>query len=151
MAQNQVHLQLHALAYNLGSFLQSADLPEEDPQLVIYELADPSNQDRGSCRSARPCHDPPTGRGHRQQRPVPPYPGCHPPPTTTSVANMACNLHAIERKRHNKCARNSSALPNRCRNGPIANFSRLSPNALAAHTPQPALTAYNLRLSSDVH
>ena len=29
MAQNGVRLQLHALAYNLGVFLQSADLPEE--------------------------------------------------------------------------------------------------------------------------
>ena len=29
MAQNEVRLQLHALAYNLGSFLQTADLPEE--------------------------------------------------------------------------------------------------------------------------
>ena len=29
MAQNEVRLQLHALAYNLGSFLQAADLPEE--------------------------------------------------------------------------------------------------------------------------
>jgi hypothetical protein len=29
MAQNEVRLQLHALAYNLGVFLQKADLPEE--------------------------------------------------------------------------------------------------------------------------
>ena len=29
MAQNEVRLQLHALAYNLGVFLQGADLPEE--------------------------------------------------------------------------------------------------------------------------
>jgi hypothetical protein len=29
MAQNEVRLQLHALAYNLGTFLQGADLPEE--------------------------------------------------------------------------------------------------------------------------
>jgi hypothetical protein len=29
MAQNEVRLQLHALAYNLGAFLQIADLPEE--------------------------------------------------------------------------------------------------------------------------
>ena len=29
MAQNQVRLQLHALAYNLGVFLQGTDLPEE--------------------------------------------------------------------------------------------------------------------------
>ena len=29
MAQNEVRLQLHALAYNLGAFLQVADLPEE--------------------------------------------------------------------------------------------------------------------------
>ena len=29
MAQNEVRLQLHALAYNLGIFLQGADLPEE--------------------------------------------------------------------------------------------------------------------------
>ena len=29
MAQNEVRLQLHALAYNLGMFLQSADLPDE--------------------------------------------------------------------------------------------------------------------------
>jgi hypothetical protein len=29
MAQNEVRLQLHALAYNLGVFLQAADLPEE--------------------------------------------------------------------------------------------------------------------------
>jgi hypothetical protein len=28
-AQNEVRLQLHALAYNLGVFLQKADLPEE--------------------------------------------------------------------------------------------------------------------------
>ncbi len=28
MAQNEVRLQLHALAYNLGTFLQGADLPE---------------------------------------------------------------------------------------------------------------------------
>jgi hypothetical protein len=27
MAQNEVRLQLHALAYNLGMFLQAADLP----------------------------------------------------------------------------------------------------------------------------
>lgn len=29
MAQNEVRLQLHALAYNLGAFLQAADLPDE--------------------------------------------------------------------------------------------------------------------------
>ena len=29
VAQNEVRLQLHALAYNLGVFLQSTDLPEE--------------------------------------------------------------------------------------------------------------------------
>lgn len=29
MAQNEVRLQHHALAYNLGVFLQGADLPEE--------------------------------------------------------------------------------------------------------------------------
>ena len=29
MAQNEVRLQLHALAYNLGVFLQGADLPKE--------------------------------------------------------------------------------------------------------------------------
>lgn len=29
MAQNEVRLQLHALVYNLGVFLQSADLSEE--------------------------------------------------------------------------------------------------------------------------
>ncbi|HUS96753.1 MAG TPA: IS1380 family transposase [Hyphomicrobiaceae bacterium] len=29
LAQNEVRLQLHALAYNLGAFLQAADLPEE--------------------------------------------------------------------------------------------------------------------------
>lgn len=29
MAQNEVRLQLHALAYNLGVFLQGADLPDE--------------------------------------------------------------------------------------------------------------------------
>jgi hypothetical protein len=29
MAQNEVRLQLHALAYNLGIFLQGTDLPEE--------------------------------------------------------------------------------------------------------------------------
>lgn len=29
MAQNEVRLQLHALAYNLGMFLQAADLPDE--------------------------------------------------------------------------------------------------------------------------
>ncbi len=29
MGQNEVRLQLHALAYNLGTFLQGADLPEE--------------------------------------------------------------------------------------------------------------------------
>jgi len=29
MAQNEVRLQLHALAYNLGVFLQGTDLPEE--------------------------------------------------------------------------------------------------------------------------
>jgi hypothetical protein len=29
MAQNEVRLQLHALAYNLGMFLQSTDLPDE--------------------------------------------------------------------------------------------------------------------------
>jgi hypothetical protein len=29
MAQNEVRLQLHALAYNLGAFLQVADLPAE--------------------------------------------------------------------------------------------------------------------------
>jgi len=29
MAQNKVRLQLHALAYNLGVFLQGTDLPEE--------------------------------------------------------------------------------------------------------------------------
>ena len=29
MAQNEVRLQLHALAYNLGIFLQGADLPDE--------------------------------------------------------------------------------------------------------------------------
>jgi hypothetical protein len=29
MAQSEVRLQLHALAYNLGTFLQGADLPEE--------------------------------------------------------------------------------------------------------------------------
>jgi hypothetical protein len=28
MAQNEVRLQLHALAYNLGMFLSSADLPD---------------------------------------------------------------------------------------------------------------------------
>jgi hypothetical protein len=28
MAQNEVLLQLHALAYNLGVFLQGTDLPE---------------------------------------------------------------------------------------------------------------------------
>ncbi len=29
MAQSEVRLQLHALAYNLGMFLQSAELPDE--------------------------------------------------------------------------------------------------------------------------
>jgi hypothetical protein len=29
MAQNEVRLQLHALAYNLGVFLKGADLPKE--------------------------------------------------------------------------------------------------------------------------
>jgi hypothetical protein len=29
MAQNEVRLQLHGLAYNLGMFLQAADLPDE--------------------------------------------------------------------------------------------------------------------------
>ena len=29
MAQNEVRLQLHALAYNLGMFLSGADLPDE--------------------------------------------------------------------------------------------------------------------------
>ena len=29
MAQNEVRLQLHALAYNLGVFLQGTDLPKE--------------------------------------------------------------------------------------------------------------------------
>ena len=29
LAQNEVRLQLHALAYNLGVFLQGTDLPEE--------------------------------------------------------------------------------------------------------------------------
>lgn len=38
MAQNEVRLQLHALAYNLGVFLQGTDLPEEMAEWSLTSL-----------------------------------------------------------------------------------------------------------------
>jgi len=38
LAQNEVRLQLHALAYNLGVFLQGADLPEEVAEWSLTSL-----------------------------------------------------------------------------------------------------------------
>ncbi len=38
MTQNEVRLQLHALAYNLGTFLQGADLPEEIADWALTAL-----------------------------------------------------------------------------------------------------------------
>lgn len=42
MAQNEVRPQLHALAYNLGIFLQGTDLPEEMVDWSAQGDADPS-------------------------------------------------------------------------------------------------------------
>ena len=38
MAQNEVRLQLHALAYNLGIFLRGAGLPEEMADWALTSL-----------------------------------------------------------------------------------------------------------------
>ena len=149
MAQNQVRLQLHALAYNLGSFLQA--LPEEDPQLVIYELAVPSNKDRCSCRSARPRRNLPIGRGHGQRRSVPPHPSRHTPTTTISGADMTFNQHAMERKRLDKCAQSAAARRKRCRIGSIASPSGLLRHPLAVETRASELTAERQHLRSDIY
>ena len=70
---NEVRLQLHALAYNLATFLRCIELPEAmadwsltSLQLkLIHCLASDAciteREDRGACRASCPCHHVPTG------------------------------------------------------------------------------------------
>jgi hypothetical protein len=56
MAQNEVRLQLHALACNLGVFLQGTDLPEEMADWSLTQPQDAAHQNRCKGRPACPCH-----------------------------------------------------------------------------------------------
>ena len=104
MAQNQVRLQLHALADNLGVFLQGADLPEEmaDGSFAFAswdQLANAIDQDRREGRPSRPRHHVPACRGRGQWQSVQPRPGSHPATARTADSNMTVSEIKPEEKR----------------------------------------------------
>jgi len=78
-ADNQVRLQLFALAYNLGNFLRRLALPRSVKHWSLIPMyigtAREADQDRGEGRDARPVRHLPDGRGGRAQVVVPGNPG----------------------------------------------------------------------------
>jgi hypothetical protein len=56
MAQNEVRLQFHALAYNLGVFLQGTDLPEEMADWSLTSLQTRLIKTGARVRPSRPRH-----------------------------------------------------------------------------------------------
>jgi hypothetical protein len=108
MAQNEVRLQLHALAYNLGMFLQSTDLPRRGRHLVADELADASDQDRRPCHPACTHDHLPARRGGDLMRPFPPHLGGHPASPTVASTNMTTDLSELTRNRRHGSAPSST-------------------------------------------
>ena len=68
---NEVRLQFHALAYNLGNFMRTLALPKEVEHWSLTTLREKLVKDRGqSCPPWPLCHVP-TGRGRRVENLVP--------------------------------------------------------------------------------
>ena len=94
---NEVRLQLHALAYNLATFLRCLDLPEAmanwsltSLQLKLIKMGArvppaQADQDGGPRRASRPCHHLPTCRGGGHRPHDQGYPDCDPPPSSATV------------------------------------------------------------------
>ena len=121
---NEVRLQLHALAYNLATFLRCIDLPEAmanwsltSLQLKLIKMGArvppaQADQDGGPRRASRPRHHLPAcrSRGHRPDGPR--DPNCDPPPSSAAVVRVTAIQNQTERKRQDRSA--SRAEERRC-------------------------------------
>ena len=76
---NQVRLQLHVLAYNLGSFLRRLALPASVKHWMLTTLREKLIRIGGEDGTPRPIRDPPNGRGGDPSRTVSGHSASHPP------------------------------------------------------------------------
>jgi hypothetical protein len=110
---NEVRLQLHALAYNLATFLRRIELPEAMAGLVADQPATQTDQDRRPRRAPRPRHHLPTGRGGGNGSDGAGHPCRHPPNTSATAMRMIAIPTQTERKSQDRSVRH--AEERRCR------------------------------------
>jgi len=132
---NEVRLQLHALAYNLASFLRCIELPEAmaDWSLTSLQLklihclpgdaCITEKEDRRPRRAPCPCHHLPAGRGRGYRPDGARHTCCHPPSSGTSVMRVTEIQAEPEQKRQDRSARHAEIQVPRARTprqrGPI--------------------------------
>ena len=98
MAQNEVRLQLHVLAYNLGVFLQITDLSEGMADWSLTSLRTQVTKNGARVRPPRPLYYLPIGRGRSERRSVHPHHCCHPSPALAASSCMTVSMKKPERK-----------------------------------------------------
>jgi len=96
---NEVRLQLHALAYNLATFMRCIELPEAMANWSLTSLQLKLIKDGGPRRASRPRHHLPACRGGGHRPHGQGHPHCDPPPSSTSVMCVTAILTETERKR----------------------------------------------------
>jgi hypothetical protein len=74
---NEVRLQLHVLAYNMGNFLRTLALPEAVEHWSLTTLREKTGQDWCQSRRSRPVRHVPIGRGGGAERLVPEDPAAN--------------------------------------------------------------------------
>ena len=114
---NEVRLQLHALAYNLANFLRCIELPAAmaDWSLTSLQLklircpagdaCIAEKEDRRPRRAPRPRHHLPAGRSCGNRPDGARHPRRHPPPSSTTVMRVTALRTQTERKRQDRSAR----------------------------------------------
>lgn len=111
MAQNEVRLQLHALAYNLGMFLHAAELLDEIVSWSLNSLQTRPIKIGVPCRASSTCDHVPAGRGRNPVRSLRPDPGCHPSAPTIAGAIILNGLGLVDQYRPNRHARRRRNAP----------------------------------------
>jgi hypothetical protein len=136
---NEVRLQLHALDYNLATFLRCIDLPEAmaDWSLTSLQLklihcltgdaCVTEKEDRGTCRPPRPRDHLPTGRGRRHRPDGARRPCRHLPIAGASVMCMTAIHVQTERRRQDRSARRAGKHHRRARTRRLRGLARPVP------------------------
>jgi choline kinase len=124
---NEVRLQLHALAYNLGNFLRTLALPKAVEQWSLTTLRE-KLQDRREGRAPRTLYHVPAGRSRDTPRSVRRHPAPHRPAQTEASPNMTVRLSNIQprhgiampgarRERCHRTLRRPISAPTQCIGG----------------------------------